>query len=279
MVIAPEPSWKELAQGIYDERGIVFLLGATDSGKSTLARYLVETLVAGSRPVALIDSDVGQTSLGLPGTISAKLFSKKDDLRDFTFEKLYFIGSINPAEHIQLMIHGTKRISDLYHGKADTVIIDSTGLIAGEAGISLKTGKINLVKPDHIVALQRGDELEPIISLIKDTHVHRIIPSPKVRMRKREERIAYRKKKFEDYFRGSEKNEFSVAGVEYFHNGRSLSLRYHDFKKGVVLGLNHKEDTMGLGILKEIADDSVILISPVRSLKGINRIVFGTITL
>lgn len=36
---------------------------------------------------------------------------------------------------------------------------------------------------------------------------------------------------------------------------------------------------MALGIVTEIADNSIIFRSPIKSLKGINRVVFGDITI
>jgi len=75
MEIHPEPEWEELFRELRKLKGTALLLGATDSGKSTLVKYLARRLVAETVKVSVIDSDVGQSSLGLPGTISMKVFS------------------------------------------------------------------------------------------------------------------------------------------------------------------------------------------------------------
>ena len=45
--------WRALSAKIDAEGGMVLLLGASDSGKTTLARWLVRTLTAAGRRVAL----------------------------------------------------------------------------------------------------------------------------------------------------------------------------------------------------------------------------------
>jgi len=79
----PEPEWEGLLRGLLTLKGTAIILGATDSGKSTLARYLIQGLITENVKVSLVDSDVGQSSLGLPGTISMKAFRSKKDIEDF----------------------------------------------------------------------------------------------------------------------------------------------------------------------------------------------------
>jgi polynucleotide 5'-hydroxyl-kinase GRC3/NOL9 len=278
MTIIPEPSWQTLIDELTEYKGVVLLLGDTDSGKSTLARYLTEQLVLKGLTVAFVDSDVGQTCLGLPGTISAKLFSAKEDLERFYFEKMFFIGDVNPAKKTDLMAYGTKKMAYLYRERSDIIIVDTTGLIAGDAGISLKLGKINSIKPGFVIAIQRKDELEHILELAKETRILRIKTSAMVRQRTRAERTEYRMRRFSEYFKESEMSEFSLGDVEVFHNNRPQSGRFNINSPGVLIGLNHKEDTLALGILGEADGDSITFRSPMKSLKGINRVVFGDIS-
>jgi len=279
MAIIPEPSWLALIDELAELKGVTLLLGDTDSGKSTLARHFTEQLVLSGLTVAVVDADVGQSSLGLPGTISSKLFSCKEDLDRFCFEKLFFTGGVNPAKIIALMIHGTKKMIDLCRERSDIIIVDTTGLVAGDAGVSLKLGKINSIKPEHIIAVQRRDELEHILELAEETRVHRVKPSPMVRQRTRAERTEYRRKRFAEYFVESELSEFSLGGVEFFQDNRPQSGRHNISSPGVLIGLNHKEDTLALGILGEADGDSITFRSPMKSLQGINRVVFGDITI
>ena len=279
MEIFPAPEWEGLLETLKQQRGAAILIGATDSGKSTLAKYLVEKLVRENIRVSVVDADVGQSTLGLPGTISMRVFYNEKDIENFRFEKIFFVGSTNPAKKIPLMIEGSKMMVDFCRLKSEIIIVDTTGLIAGEIGRVLKIGKIKAIKPEHIIAVQRNDELENILSLIGGVSIHRIRASSLAKCRDRENRVYYRRKKFLDYFDTKEISEFFLNqnDVRFFYNNKLFNPRKEDFKKGSIIGLNHNDDTMGLGIVVEINDDSVIFESPIKSLKEINRVLFSDI--
>ncbi len=160
MEIIPESEWDGLYGELIRHKGTAIIIGATDSGKSTLAKYLLQRLISSNIKVCLIDSDVGQSSLGLPGTVSMKLFCNQKDMEDFTFEKMSFMGTVNPAKKIPFIINTTKRIVDMCRISSDITLIDTSGLVVGETGKALKISKIRSVKPEHIIAVQRYDELE-----------------------------------------------------------------------------------------------------------------------
>jgi polynucleotide 5'-hydroxyl-kinase GRC3/NOL9 len=97
MEILPEPRWHDLVALLEDQKGISIILGATDSGKSTLAFYIIRELLSRKIPSALIDADIGQSSLGVPGTIGMKIFRSQDDLKSMRADRIAFIGSLNPS--------------------------------------------------------------------------------------------------------------------------------------------------------------------------------------
>jgi polynucleotide 5'-hydroxyl-kinase GRC3/NOL9 len=281
MNIIPELEWEKLLKTLIKHKGTAILLGATDSGKSSLAEYLIGRLVAENIKTALVDSDIGQSSLGLPGTISMKIFCNQNDVDNFRFEKMSFIGSTNPAKNIHLMIEKTTIMAGICRGLSEIVLIDTTGLISGELGRALKIGKIRAIRPDHIIAVQRGDELEHILSLIKNIHIHRITASRMARVRSRGFRIRYRKKRFDDYFDIAGLTEYllNLNDVGSFYNGKPFRPRDRDFNYGTLIGLNHNDDTIALGILVEISCNSITIRSPIKSIRDINRVVFGDIVI
>lgn len=279
MEILPELEWEGLLEVLKQQRGTTILIGATDSGKSTLAKYLAEELVRENIKVSVVDADVGQSTLGLPGTISMKVFSNEEDIENFRFEKMFFVGSTNPAKKVSTVINGSKDMVDFCRNKSDIIIVDTTGLISGEIGRALKIGKIRAIKPVHIIAVHRNDELEHILDLIEEVSIHRIRASSQARCRDKESRVHYRRKKFLDYFDVKETHDFFLNqnDAEFFYNNKPVNPREGDFKKGIIIGLNHDADTMGLGRFVEINDGSVIFKSPIKSLKGINRVLFSDI--
>ena len=242
---------------------------------------MVRRLVKEAITVSVVDADIGQSTLGLPGTISAKVFSYEKDIEQYTFEEMFFVGTTNPAKKISLMVNGSKRMVDTCREKSDIIFIDTTGLITGEIGRALKIGKIRTIKPEHIIALQRNDELEHILMLVENRVIHRISVSMMAKCRDRENRIRYRKKKFLDYFGEKWNSEILLHQHDamFFLNGKSFNLKGSDFKAGTIIGLNHNDDTMALGMITEMTEDSIIFKSPLRSLRGINRVLFSEMTM
>ncbi len=280
-MIVPESEWEILYEEIKNIEGIVIIIGCTDSGKSSLTKYLCKRFVEDKLTVSLVDSDVGQSTLGLPGTISMKTFHNEKDIEDFTFERMSYVGTLNPATNISLIIKATKFITAIGKENSPYILLDTSGLVMGEIGKNLKISKINAIKPDYIIALQREKELEHILELIDSIRIRRLKVSPLVRTRRREERINYRKKKFEDYFNKQNLEEFIVfqKKTRFFYKGKSLNMvKSTDFPKGTLIGLNRDEESLALGIISEIEDDgSIIFRSPIKTLKYINKIVFGDI--
>jgi polynucleotide 5'-kinase involved in rRNA processing len=170
------------------------LLGAVDSGKTTLARYLVEALVKRRIRTAIIDSDIGQSGIGLPGTICMKVFRGKRDLADFVFDRMTFLGFTNPAKVIPRMVAMTVYMIEMGRRHAGITVVDTTGLVSGEPGKALKIAKIRAIRPAHVVAIQRKDELEHILSCIRDVRIFRLKVSPAAKKRSASSRSEYRKK-------------------------------------------------------------------------------------
>jgi polynucleotide 5'-kinase involved in rRNA processing len=179
-----------------------------------------------------------------------------------------------------MMIECTKRMVDVSRGEGiETIIVDTTGLIDGEVGKALKVGKIRAINPEHLIAIQRHDELEHILSVIKGVEIYRITASRMAKRRSREARIRFREERFREYFRDCRAIKLSLKKVECFYNRRPFDIDKADFKSGTLTGINHDEDTIALGVLEGIEGDNVLITTPLKSSSSINRIVFGEITL
>jgi polynucleotide 5'-kinase involved in rRNA processing len=279
MEIVPESAWGSLFEELMRHKGTALFIGATDSGKSTLVRYLIKRLVSENISVCLVDSDVGQSSLSLPGTISMKKFRSYKDLEEFRFEKMSYAGTINPATRIPYIINETKRMADICKKKSLFTFVDTTGLISGEAGLTLKTGKINAVKPAQLISIQQRDEAEHILKHFENLSIYRIRRSIIAKTRSTEERASYRKKRYEEYFNNKELTEFLLKSDDgkFFYNDRRFNPKSMSFKNGTLIGLNHNKDTIALGVIDEMRSNSITFISPIKSLKNINNVLFGDI--
>jgi polynucleotide 5'-hydroxyl-kinase GRC3/NOL9 len=281
MEIVPGAGWEDLCDELLKAGGRAVILGATDSGKSTLVRYLAAKLLEAGISVCLVDADVGQSALGLPGTISMKRFIRGKDLNDYRFKRMFFIGDVNPARRISSMIHGAKRMTTACGQASGMTLIDTTGLISGRAAEVLKVGKIRAINPRHIIALQRGNELETMLGLVPDIRIHRPGVSPMARARTAPERSAYRRKKFWDYFNCHESVKFRLNEKEkrLLYKGKSCELRSGLFPEGTVVGLNRGEETLALGLVIETGDGAVTFRAPLASLERVNAVEFSDIRL
>jgi polynucleotide 5'-hydroxyl-kinase GRC3/NOL9 len=281
MTIVAEPSWDRVMEEVLGLRGAIFLLGTTDSGKSTLARHLLRELTGRRLKVALVDADIGQSALGLPGTVSMKIFRTPVYLGPYMYERICFIGSASPVHAMPMLIEETGKMADAAREAAEIIIIDTTGLVAGTLGEALKLGKIRRVRPSLIIAIEHHDELKHIISSIEDIPVRVLKPSPLVTNRNQETRTIYRQRRLADYFATAAEEEFLLThhDADFIYRNRTVNLRDMRVASGTVIGLNHGQVTLALGIVDESDNASITFRSPLAGLKGINRVVLGDIVL
>lgn len=281
MAIVAESSWYEVLEEVLDLRGGIFLLGTTDSGKSTLARHLLHELAVRRQIAALVDADIGQSALGFPGTVAMKIFRTPDALEPYLYERISFLGSASPVHVMPLLIEETGRMADAARAAAEIILIDTTGLVSGTVGSALKLGKIRRVRPALIIAIQRHDELEHIIAGLDDVPVRLLKPSPLAANRSQNARAGYRRRRLADYFAAAAPGEFllTLRDATFIYRNRPVNLREVRVAAGTVIGLNHDGGTLGLGVIDESDDASVTFRSPLSRLKGINRVVLGDFTL
>jgi len=78
---------------------------------------------------------------------------------------------------------------------ADMVVMDTSPMIGGVVGETLKYHKMELCRPEVVVALQRGAELEPVVGMIRrffGGNVHTAPVEPEVRPSSPDERLGRR---------------------------------------------------------------------------------------
>ncbi len=144
---------------------VTLVLGANDTGKSTLVTRLAGALAAAGHAVGVVDADLGQSDVGPPTTVGLGLVrGALQHLDEAEVAALEFLGVTSPATCMHQTADAAGRLvrSAREHG-CDRVIVNTSGLVDGALGRTLKRLKIERVVPDVLVALQRSAECEPIL--------------------------------------------------------------------------------------------------------------------
>jgi polynucleotide 5'-hydroxyl-kinase GRC3/NOL9 len=270
MEITAPKEWHALLDILENERGTAIIIGATDTGKTTLANFLISNLCRRGLKVALVDGDIGQSSLGPPTTIGLALFKSDPDWEVvFSPPEIFFVGSTTPEGHFPLVLEGIKRMVDKARSHApELVLIDTTGFVSGETGKELKKRKIDLISPSFILALQKSDEIEHILGLYQENRLYKIVRLPsseKVKPRSMEERRTNRANKFREYFRDSVIQELAmeqvrIEGEVLDPNGESIPLDWSLRINGLLIGLkDHNDDALALGLIRNYFDEKKLL--------------------
>ncbi|MGH2636428.1 MAG: Clp1/GlmU family protein, partial [Actinomycetota bacterium] len=250
-------------------RHTVVLVGGLDTGKSTLSRSLLSAAVAGGRAAAYLDADVGQKTVGPPATITLKNVASASDLEPEAFARadaLAFVGSIVPEGHLLAVLAGVATL----HRKAtedgaDFVVVDTSALVSGISGEILKYHKVELLRPDLVVGLQRGEELLPLLGVIQrffDTQVVPLGVHPSVVPSTVDQRADNREQSMRRYFSG-ELHRFRVKPTVFLPALPPLFdlANLHRLLVGLSDGAGAYT---GLGYLEHAPEEGVLrLISPV----------------
>jgi polynucleotide 5'-hydroxyl-kinase GRC3/NOL9 len=256
------------------------VIGAPDTGKTTFARYLFAELIRTGGPAAFLDGDPGQSTLGPPATMTLALPEPGSESFPPTGKTWrWFVGSTSPAGHMLPVLVGAARLVKAAHSAGvQTVVYDTSGLIDPAAGgAALKFAKIDLLQPAVVFAIQKEEELEPILQPLRRSRGSRLTilePSAAVRRRDQLRRQSHRAEQF----------------ARHFQNARPVILDWTrfailPFPRFAIHRLVSFEDeagfTLNLGIVTEIDRTSrrVTVLTPQVSLERVVSIHMGDILL
>lgn len=144
------------------------LIGGLDTGKTTLAIEAVRHAIAAGHTPVLVDADVGLSTVGPPACVGLRVLEDEEDLA--TIEKpdrLRFVGAITSARLVLQQVVATAVMVEQARHLGDVIIIDTTAVAAGVSGETLKYHKTELCRPDLVIALQRGEEMEPVVGMLR----------------------------------------------------------------------------------------------------------------
>jgi polynucleotide 5'-hydroxyl-kinase GRC3/NOL9 len=274
-IIVPD-AWLKLDPA--DLHGVLLIIGAPNTGKSTFARWLFERLKGLGWDVAFLDGDVGQSVLGPPTTMTLALpdedppWNGKRDwaaAQGLNHHTRWFVGDVSPRGQMLPLVVGAGRLARRAQKEgAETVIVDTTGLVDHkQGGAALKHALVEQLQPPTLIAFQRAGELEPILGPLRGASRPRIIELPVINVVRRRgvpTRRAHRAKVFRRYFAGTgvlylPLRDRAILGGRTLVPRRLVALRDaqgYTLALGVILRFDADND--GLIVRTPLADASAV---------------------
>jgi polynucleotide 5'-kinase involved in rRNA processing len=260
------------------KQGTVLLIGCPGTGKSQLARYLTHRLAQEGRTVGLLSADMGQATLGVPACLGLALLPPWDQP-----DGLWFVGDTTPVGNLLPAVVGAVRLAErARQAGAQAVVVDTTGLAQGSVGHVLKYHKVAALAPEHVVALQQADELEPLLTLLAGLcpSLYRLRPAAEAHDRSASERKQYREDRFRRHFQGAEvipfppdrlvNRDWSVGGLA----AGQLPV------PGTLVGLLDSHGfCLGLGLLEEAGPSRLGVYTSWRRPEAVARLQLGRLRL
>jgi polynucleotide 5'-hydroxyl-kinase GRC3/NOL9 len=272
------------------QKGICLILGASDTGKTTLAEVLAKHL-AKHQPVGIIDADIGQSHVGPPATVGWAVVdnplvrAEPAGARQINFSKLTvggisFVGDVTPVGHLLQLTAAITQCVQQVSEAVELIIIDTPGFIYGSAAAALWWAVQRILKPKLILAVQRGDELNYILSGLRffDLQLELVKSSPQIPVKSLQNRQNYRRSQFISYFRNAGPYNISLSNIAV---QPGLNLQRESFINRVVGLRNENGIDMAIGVITDWQDDRgiVVVVAPKIDIRQVCCLVIGDITI
>ncbi len=206
----------------------VVIVGATDSGKSTLSTYLLNTALSQGLAVGVIDEDVGQGDLAPPGCVGGKVLREQIfDLRDVEADFFGFVGITSPRGVGSVVLGEVSRVRRrLEEGAAvDFCVVNTDGYMAYD-GVLSKVEVIREVDPDFVVCFEDmggGRVLYDRLTGLCDCDVV-LAARPEYSVKSVSERAGRRMSQYHRFLRGEQTSCMDLKRVGVSFLGRSYPL-------------------------------------------------------
>lgn len=222
-------SWRRAAEKIVAKKPcVITIIGDVDSGKTTFCTFIVNKLIEKVSPIAIVDGDIGQADIGSPATIGLGVVSSPIiDLFSAKPQKMYFIGAISPSGVVDEVITGLKTM--IKESPANITIVNTDGWVQGDEAERYKISTIKALKPDIVVGIQYGKELDRILSEAEKEGILSLrIEVPRtIKRRGRGERKEHRELGYKKFLKDSKVRSMTLSRIrlvgDLFGIGRILT--------------------------------------------------------
>lgn len=256
---------ERILEGAYRK---VMFVGGIDTGKTFLVLSLADRMDGAGRRVAVLDFDLGQSTVGPPGCVGLQAPWVSGE-RPLFPTAMASLGISSPAYDVASVVEAGLRLEKgVPESGCETLLIDTSGMVEGRLAALLKRSKIRALRPDLVVILDRNGEALHIFGGPEEASYNELAvvrPDPGARRRSKEERAAYRCERFLLYFRSSRELEVSLDQMVISTTSPRLASFTHGLQKGRLLGLNDAEgSTLALARVLDVDGARVRLLTPYR---------------
>ncbi len=243
---------KELAS---PRNRLIMAIGCSDSGKTTLVECVAD-FCSVHAATGVVDLDMGQSHIGPPTTIAwGRIRGRFDGWEKIAMESYYFAGTTTPVGSLLPALAGAKLMTEKALASCKKVVVDTTGLISGPAGRALKHLKIDLLRPDVILALERSHELAPVLDAFRFQKHPTIcrLPAPEaVRTKTATRRGRYRFEQMKKYLIHSRILSVSVRGTGMRFTREVTPFGPAALENRIVSFRDEENNDIGLGLIEKI---------------------------
>lgn len=252
-----EEYWKEPQSTIKTNKKIkiIYIIGETDTGKTTFASFLLNSLHK-EYSTGFLDCDPGQTTIGPPGTMGLGIYYKGE--KNLVLKKpdaiyLRFIGSTTPSGHLLQTVSGVKRLTEkAMELELDKLIVDSSGFVKGSIAREFQYHLIDLLHPDYIIEIYHTYSLKTLLlNFARSAEIIRMKASDSVKQKNPADRRRYREEQFRSYFKSARAFTIECEGLGF--HGRIPGVQSGDAYSDILIALcNRNHFVITLGTLKEL---------------------------
>ena len=260
-------------RAIFERKGVslIYIVGDSDSGKTTLAKLIASHLSARHK-TALVDLDAGQAAVGLPTAFAWALMTRTG--RVGKMRGMYFTGITSPIGRFSESVDGAATLVAEARKRAKKIVVDTCGLAAGEMGRELHHPTIEEIRPDVIVAIESDDGLDSVLDPFELGGWPIVIRVPvpdAVKKRSPGRRRSYRAARLGEYFKNATEMELSLKRVVIIREKADAADRIASLR-------NSKGRDIALAIVSELnrRRGKAVVFTPLSDASDVRFIVLGS---
>jgi len=261
--------WRRFAEKITEKSSCVCVYGGVDSGKTSLATFLLNALVKEFGSAIYLDLDVGQSNICPPTTIGYT--SLKLPVPDVSYLRMEFgeaVGFTSPTplaeKHIKAAGNLMKRIREKYQGVG--VSTDFDGWVSGGAAVNHKLRLLRVIEPDFLASIGAlPEEMKSACGEIGASYEE--LPPPfKVRKREQVSRKKLREIAYNRFLRKAAVRKIPITWIRVETlNGKEDPREISSYIGKIVEGFSEQSDLIltstGAEGLEEIAKKGIGILS------------------